>query len=352
MPYSVIELRAEEGEHQPMSVGLKQDLATAEDHSKAVASATRTLQLEAQGLSALQEALAGDLSENFVAALSILRGRRGRVIVTGMGKSGHVGLKVAATLASTGTPAYFVHPSEASHGDLGMITPDDAILAFSWSGETVELENILSYSRRFAVPLVAITSNVESTLARAAEVVLALPRSKEACPHGLAPTTSTMMQLALGDSIAIALLESKGFTALDFGVLHPGGQLGARLKFVGDLMHRDADLPLTHADTMMAEAIVVMTEKALGCLGVVDEDGQLQGIITDGDLRRHMGNGLLDRRAAEIMTPAPKTVTRDVMASAALEIINASAITALFVVEDGQPVGIVHIHDLLRAGVA
>lgn len=335
-----------------MSVGLKQDLATAEDHSKAVASATRTLQLEAQGLSALQEALAGDLSENFAAALSILRGCRGRVIVTGMGKSGHVGLKVSATLASTGTPAYFVHPSEASHGDLGMITPDDAILAFSWSGETVELENILSYSRRFAVPLVAITSNAQSTLAKAAEVVLTLPRSKEACPHGLAPTTSTMMQLALGDSIAIALLESKGFTALDFGVLHPGGQLGARLKFVDDLMHREADLPLTAADTVMAEAIVIMTEKALGCLGVVDQEGQLQGIITDGDLRRHMGNGLLDRRAAEIMTPAPKTVTRDIMASAALEIINASAITALFVVEDGRPVGIVHIHDLLRAGIA
>ncbi|MEM8643743.1 MAG: CBS domain-containing protein, partial [Pseudomonadota bacterium] len=186
----------------------------------------------------------------------------------------------------------------------------------------------------------------------AAEVVLALPRSKEACPHGLAPTTSTMMQLALGDSIAIALLESKGFTALDFGVLHPGGQLGARLKFVDDLMHRDHELPLTNAETVMSEAIVVMTEKALGCLGVVGQDGLLQGIITDGDLRRHMGNGLLDLRAADIMTPAPKTVTRGIMASAALEIINASAITALFVVEDGRPVGLVHIHDLLRAGVA
>ncbi|MGK2923440.1 MAG: KpsF/GutQ family sugar-phosphate isomerase [Methyloceanibacter sp.] len=335
-----------------MPAGLKRDLSELEDHSEAVASATRTLQLEAEGLSALQAALAAHLAGSFAAALDILSGRRGRVIVTGMGKSGHVGLKVAATLSSTGTPAYFVHPSEASHGDLGMITQDDAILAFSWSGETVELGNILSYSRRFAVPLIAVTSNRDSTLAQAAEVVLTLPHAKEACPHGLAPTTSTVMQLALGDCIAIALLESKGFTALDFGVLHPGGQLGAKLKFVGDLMHGGENLPLTPADTVMSEAIVVMTEKALGCLGVVDGNGALQGIITDGDLRRHMGNGLLDRRAGEIMTPGPKTVTPDLMASAALEIINASAITALFVVENGRPVGIIHIHDLLRAGVA
>ena len=312
------------------------------------ASAQRTIRMESAAVAALEQRIGSE----FDRACDLLLQTSGRVIVTGMGKSGHVGLKVAATLSSTGTPAYFVHPSEASHGDLGMITPDDAILAFSWSGETVELENILYYSRRFAVPLVAVTSNPHSTLAKAAEVVLALPRSKEACPHGLAPTTSTMMQLALGDSIAIALLESKGFTALDFGVLHPGGQLGARLKFVDDLMHSETALPLTGADTVMSEAIVVMTEKALGCLGVVDADGVLQGIITDGDLRRNMGNGLLDRRAAEIMTPAPKTVTRGIMASAALEIINARAITALFVVEEGRPVGLVHIHDLLRAGVA
>jgi len=335
-----------------MSAGLKQDLSALEDRSEAVASATRTLQLEAEGLSALQQALGANLGEHFAGALDILRGRRGRIIVTGMGKSGHVGLKVAATLSSTGTPAYFVHPSEASHGDLGMITRDDAILAFSWSGETVELGNILSYSRRFAVPLIAVTSNPESTLAQAAEVVLTLPQAKEACPHGLAPTTSTVMQLALGDSIAIALLESKGFTAIDFGVLHPGGQLGARLKFVSDLMHHGENLPLTPADAVMSEAIVVMTEKALGCLGVVDGNGALLGIITDGDLRRNMGNGLLDRSAGEIMTPGPKTVTPDLMASAALEIINASEITALFVVENGRPVGIIHIHDLLRAGVA
>jgi arabinose-5-phosphate isomerase len=335
-----------------MSIGVKRDRLLRDDRGEAIASATRTLQLETEGLSALKAALAGDLIDGFAEAVEILRSCRGRVIVTGMGKSGHVGLKVAATLSSTGSPAYFVHPSEASHGDLGMITRDDVILAFSWSGETVELGNIVSYSRRFAVPLIAVTSNAGSTLAEAAELVLALPQAKEACPHGLAPTTSTVMQLALGDCLAIALLESKGFTARDFKTLHPGGQLGARLKFVSDLMHKGDRLPLTAADAIMAEAIVVMTEKALGCLGVVDENGRLKGIITDGDLRRHMGDGLLGRRAEEIMTPAPKTVSPDLLASAALEMINSSKITTLFVVEDGRPVGIIHIHDLLRAGVA
>jgi arabinose-5-phosphate isomerase len=335
-----------------MPAGLKRYVLLPDDRSEAILSATRTLQLETEGLSALKAALASDLINGFAEALQTLRRCQGRVIVTGMGKSGHVGLKVAATLSSTGTPAYFVHPSEASHGDLGMITRDDVVLAFSWSGETVELGNIVSYSRRFAVPLIAVTSNRDSTLAQAAEVVLALPHAKEACPHGLAPTTSTMMQLALGDCLAIALLESKGFTAVDFKALHPGGQLGARLKFVSDLMHKGDRLPLALADAVMAEAIVVMTEKALGCLGVVDGNGLLKGIITDGDLRRHMGDGLLGRRAADIMTPGPKTVSPDLLASAALELINASAITALFVVESGRPVGIIHIHDLLRAGVA
>lgn len=335
-----------------MTAGLKQDRLLRDDLGRAVASAARTLQLETEGLSALKAALASDLINSFAAAVEVLRACRGRVIVTGMGKSGHVGLKVAATLSSTGTPAYFVHPSEASHGDLGMITRDDVIVAFSWSGETVELGNIVSYSRRFAVPLIAVTSNPRSTLAEAAELVLALPQAKEACPHGLAPTTSTVMQLALGDCLAMALLDSKGFTARDFKALHPGGQLGARLKFVSDLMHKGDRLPLAAADAVMTEAIVVMTEKALGCLGVVDDNGFLKGIITDGDLRRHMGDGLLSRRVQEIMTPAPKTVSPDLLASAALEMINSSKITTLFVVENGRPVGIIHIHDLLRAGVA
>ena len=335
-----------------MTAGLRRDRLFRDDRGEAVASATRTLQLETEGLSALKAALAGELVDNFAEAVERLRNCRGRIIVTGMGKSGHVAQKTAATLSSTGTPSYFVHPSEASHGDLGMITRDDVILAFSWSGETVELGNIVSYSRRFAVPLIAVTSNPGSTLAEAAELVLAMPQAKEACPHGLAPTTSTVMQLALGDCLAIALLESKGFTARDFKTLHPGGQLGARLKFVGDLMHKGNRLPLAPAEAVMAEAIVIMTEKALGCLGVVDGDGLLKGIITDGDLRRHMGDGLLARHAHEIMTPAPKTVSPDLLASAALELINASKITTLFVVEDGRPVGIIHVHDLLRAGVA
>jgi arabinose-5-phosphate isomerase len=335
-----------------MAVSLKIDRFQQGDAEAAIASATRTIDFEAQGLSALDAALRGDLAPSFAAAVSIIRACRGRVIVTGMGKSGHIGLKVAGTLSSTGSPAHFVHPSEASHGDLGMITRDDVVLAFSWSGETVELGSLVSYSRRFAVPLIAVTSNPESALAQAAEVVLALPHAKEACPHGLAPTTSTLMQLALGDCLAIALLESKGFTALDFKVFHPGGQLGARLKFVGDLMHGEDRLPLASADASMSEAIVVMTEKAFGCLGVVDGDGRLAGIITDGDLRRHMGAGLLGKSTGEIMTAAPKTVAPDLLASAALELANASCITALFVVKDGRPVGIIHIHDLLRAGVA
>jgi arabinose-5-phosphate isomerase len=335
-----------------MPVGLKRDFVRRGAHSEAIESATRTLQFETEGLSGLKAALADGLSESFGKAIAMMRSCHGRIIVTGMGKSGHVGLKVAATLSSTGTPAFFVHPSEASHGDLGMITKQDMILAFSWSGETVELGNIVSYSRRFAVPLIAVTSNPDSTLGTSADLVLALPQAKEACPHGLAPTTSTVMQLALGDCLAIALLESKGFTARDFKALHPGGQLGARLKFVGDLMHKADRLPLAPADGIMADAIVVMTKKALGCLGVVDGDGLLKGIITDGDLRRHMGDGLLAKRIGDIMTPAPKTVTPDLLASAALELINASSITALFVVEDGRPVGIIHIHDLLRAGVA
>jgi arabinose-5-phosphate isomerase len=335
-----------------MAVSLKEERFRSLDQRGAAESAARTVKLEAEGLAALERALREDLVEAFADAIETIRTCRGRVIVTGIGKSGHIGMKVAGTLASTGTPASFVHPTEASHGDLGMITPDDVILAFSWSGETEELSNIVSYSRRFSVPLIAVTSNPNSTLAKAAEVVLALPISKEACPHGLAPTTSTAMQLALGDCLAIALLESKGFTAEQFKLLHPGGKLGARLKFVGDLMHKGDRLPLAPSDIPMTEALVIMTEKALGCLGVVDGNGLLVGIITDGDLRRNMDDGLLSRRTADIMTPGPKTVAADLLASAALEIINSSAITTLFVVEDGHPVGIIHIHDLLRAGVA
>jgi arabinose-5-phosphate isomerase len=316
-------------------------------------SALRTLDLESNGLTALHEALSNGLGQDFAAAARLVRGARGRVIVSGMGKSGHVGQKLAATLASTGTPAYFVHPSEASHGDLGMITADDVVITLSWSGETAELRAVVEHATRYRVPMVAITSNPESTLAAAADVILALPKSPEACPHGLAPTTSTVMQLALGDALAIALLESKGFTARDFKGLHPGGQLGAQLSFVSDLMHGEDRLPLARPDTPMAEAIVIMTEKSLGCLGVTVDD-RLIGIITDGDLRRHMSADLLSKSAHDIMTPHPTTVAPDTLASEALAIMNLRErpFTAVFVVENDRPVGVVHVHDLLRAGVA
>lgn len=312
----------------------------------------RTLELECEGLQALRAALNEELGSALGNAVTMLAAAKGRVIVTGIGKSGHVSQKLAATFASTGTPAFFVHPSEASHGDLGMITGDDAIVALSWSGESVELGNILTYSRRFKVPLIAITSRGDSTLAKQSDVVLTLPRSKEACPHGLAPTTSTTMQLALGDCLAIALLEHKGFTAHDFKMFHPGGSLGAALKFVADVMHTGDRLPLVSEDTLMSAALVTMTQKAFGCLGVVDSKGKLAGVITDGDLRRHMGADLLNARTGEIMTKRPKVVTPTLLASAALELLNSSRITALFVVEKGKPVGILHVHDLLRTGVA
>lgn len=316
-----------------------------------VEAAARTVRLEAEGLAALETALENGLGKPFSQAVKLLAAARGRVIVSGIGKSGHVGQKLAATFASTGTPAFFVHPSEASHGDLGMITPDDVILAISWSGETVELKNIITYSRRFSVPMIAITSRQASALGAQSDVCLELPRAKEACPHGLAPTTSTTMQLALGDCLAVALLEAKGFTAHDFKVFHPGGSLGASLKYVGDLMHTGEQLPLARSDEPMAAALVTMTAKAFGCLGIVDAKGKIAGIITDGDLRRHMGTGLVNAVAKDIMTKSPKTVEPGTLASAALELMNAKRITALFVVEKGRPVGIVHVHDMLRAGV-
>jgi len=324
-------------------------------------SAARTLDLECEGLTALRAALDHGLGEAFAAAVATIAAAAGRVIVTGIGKSGLVGQKVAATLASTGTPAFFVHPTEASHGDLGMIKPEDVMVALSWSGESVELGTIVTYSRRFKVPLIAITSRAGSTLARQADVVLALPQAKEACPHGMAPTTSTTMQIAIGDCLAIALLERRGFTAQDFKVFHPGGSLGAQLRFVSDLMHKGDSLPLVSLGKVMSEAIVIMTEKSLGCLGVVDAKGRLVGMITDGDLRRHMGPGLLQARVEDIMTRKPKTLPPDTLASAALEQLNSfkrgdasrpPGVTQMFVVEKGKPVGILHVHDLLRAGVA
>jgi arabinose-5-phosphate isomerase len=269
-----------------------------------------------------------------------------------MGKSGHVGRKIASTFASTGTPALFVHPGEASHGDLGMIASGDVIIALSWSGETAELKNLTDYSRRFRIGLIAMTANADSTLAKTADVVLPLPQAREACPHNLAPTTSSLMQLALGDALAIALLESRGFTAVDFGLLHPGGKLGALLKVVREFMHTGEAVPLTPLGTRMADAIIVMSAKGFGCVGITDPDGKLVGIITDGDLRRHMRNDLLDANVDDVMTRAPKTVRPDQLISETLEILNSTKVTALFAVEAGKPVGVIHIHDLLRAGAA
>jgi arabinose-5-phosphate isomerase len=316
-----------------------------------LASALRTITLEQDGLTALEAMLKTTLAAAFGRAVALMGGAKGRVIVTGIGKSGHIGRKIAATLASTGTPAYFVHPTEASHGDLGMVTREDVLLVLSWSGETAELGAIITYSHRFAVPMIAVTSRDESSLAKASEVVLVLPRATEACPHGLAPTTSTTLQLVLGDCLAIALLEGKGFSASDFKAIHPGGQLGASLRHIGDIMHKGEKLPLVREGTVMSEAVVTMTEKSLGCLGVVDTRGRLSGVITDGDLRRNMGAGLLARPCADIMNRRPKTIGPEVLASAALEMMNAAKVTALFVVEAGRPVGIIHVHDLLRLGV-
>jgi arabinose-5-phosphate isomerase len=317
-----------------------------------IASALRTLETDGDALAALATAMRDGLGRAFVSAVDTIRQARGRVIVTGMGKSGHVARKIAATLASTGTPAFFVHAADASHGDLGMITSDDVMLALSWSGETEELTDLINYSRRFAIVLIAVTVNAESTLGKAADIVLTLPQTREACPHNLAPTTSSLLQLALGDALAIALLESRGFTAVDFGVFHPRGRLGAALKFVRDLMHPGAALPLIRRGAPMSDAIVEMSAKGFGCVAVINADGKLAGVVTDGDLRRHMRGDLLQARVEEVMTAAPKTVRPDQLASEALQILNASKITALIVVDDERPVGIVHFHDLLRAGVA
>ena len=314
-------------------------------------SGLRTLEAEAGGIAALTAAMQDGLGPAFTAAVDMVRAARGRVIVTGMGKSGHVGNKIAATLSSTGTPAFFVHPAEASHGDLGMITRDDVIMALSWSGETVELKNLIDYSRRHRIGLIAVTVDPGSTLAKAADIVLTLPQAREACPHNLAPTTSSLMQLALGDALAIALLESRGFTALDFGALHPGGRLGAALKSVRDLMHSGAKIPLAPMGSAMSDALVEMTAKGFGCVGILDR-GVLVGIITDGDLRRKMRPDLLETKVDAVMTRTPKTVRPDQLATEALEILNSSKITALFVVEASAPIGIIHLHDLLRAGVA
>lgn len=319
---------------------------------EAIASALRTLDAEAGGIAALASALQSDLATSFAAAVDLIRSAKGRIIVTGVGKSGHVARKIAATLASTGTPAFFVHAGEASHGDLGMMTADDVIVALSWSGETVELKNLINYCKRFRIGLIAVTADATSTLAQAADVALTLPRAREACPHNLAPTTSTLMQAALGDALAVALLEGRGFTAVEFANFHPGGKLGAMLKPMRDIMHTGARMPLKPLGTRMSEAVEEMSAKGFGCVGIVDKAGDLVGIITDGDLRRRWRPDLMSATVDEVMTINPKTVASTTLASEAIEVLNSSKITVVLVTEGGKPVGIVHLHDALRAGVA
>jgi arabinose-5-phosphate isomerase len=312
--------------------------------------ARTVLAAEAAGL----RALATSLDLRFADAVSRLAACTGRIVVSGMGKSGHVARKIAATLASTGSPSLFVHPAEASHGDLGMIVPGDAVLALSNSGETAELADLVAHARRFGLPLVAITGRPDSALARAADVLLLLPAAAEACPMGLAPTTSTTMQLALGDALAVALLTRRGFTATDFSQFHPGGQLGAQLRRVSDLMHRGDAIPLAESGLPMDRALLVMTGKGFGCLGALDADGRLAGVLTDGDLRRAMGPDLLGRRVEDVMNRTPRTIGPDALAADALRLMGGPRpVTSLFVLDgDRRPLGLLHVHDLLRAGVA
>ena len=331
---------------------------SAGDDIDPIAVGRRVLSLEADAL----RTLAAGLDQSFVAAAQLIfkaTGRhgadtvgKGRVVVTGIGKSGHVGRKMAATLASTGTPALFMHPAEAAHGDLGMIAPHDVVLAVSNSGRMAELAAIAPYVKRFKIPLIGITRDPLSPLAEQSDIALLLPSVEEACPLHLAPTTSTTMTLALGDALAMALLEMRGFSAEEFRVFHPGGALGQKLLRAHDLMHRDTALPIVVSGTTMADAMVMISEKSFGCAGVIDEGGKLLGIITDGDLRRHMSPDLLTRPVEQIMTRSPKTIRPTALAAEALAIMNEKSITSLFVVEDQKPIGLLHVHDLLRAGVA
>ncbi|MBY5851270.1 KpsF/GutQ family sugar-phosphate isomerase [Rhizobium leguminosarum] len=316
-------------------------------------SAKRTVETERRGLEALEQAFDDGLAGPFTRAVEVIGDISGRVIVTGVGKSGHIGAKLAATFASTGTPAFFVHAAEANHGDLGMIGLGDVIIAISWGGQAQELKAILAYSRRFSIPLIAITWDEKSSLGLAADIVLKLPKEAEACPNGLAPTTSAIMQLAIGDALAVALLEARGFTATDFHVFHPGGKLGASLMHVADVMHTGERLPLVAKGTPITEAITVLSRKHFGCVGVLDEDGRLCGIVTEGDMARNLTRNLAELAVDDIMTRTPKTVKPSVLATAALALLNQHHIGALIVIDDDRrPVGLVHFHDLLRIGVA
>jgi arabinose-5-phosphate isomerase len=317
----------------------------------AAESVARTIEIERGGLDSVQRALSDGLAEAFARAADLIEWAGGSVIVTGMGKSGHIGKKVAATLASTGTPSHYVHPAEASHGDLGVLRDTDVVLAMSWSGETPELADIVEYTRRFGMPLIAITARPDSALGRAADIGLFLPDAQEACPNGLAPTTSTTMQLAVGDALAILLLERRGFTATDFNRYHPGGNLGARLTQVRRLMHAGQEMPLVPSTASLSDGIVEMTSKRFGIAGVVDAAGRLIGVLTDGDVRRAFRDSFRDRPILDAMTRRPLTIDGDALAVQALARMSEAHITCMFVLDDRIPVGLIHVHDLLRARI-
>lgn len=308
----------------------------------------RVLETEITALQEMQAALGAD----FDTVVDALHAIEGRIILAGVGKSGHVARKIAATLASTGSPSLYIHPTEASHGDMGMITKDDAVIALSRSGETTELADLIAYCRRFSIPLIAMTAVGDSALGRAADYLLQLPNADEACAETRAPTTSTTLQIAMGDALSVALLEAKGFTAKDFKTYHPGGKLGATLATVGELMHTGAALPLVTRGTALSDALLIMSEKGFGCVGVTD-GGRLIGIVTDGDIRRHLSDDLSGQPVERVMTRAPKVTTAVTLAADALRDMTAGTakIMQLFVVDDMTPIGIVHLHDFLRAGL-
>lgn len=312
-------------------------------------SAIRTIDSEIKAIEELKHSLD---SSSLTQALDYMQNSKGRIIITGMGKSGHIGKKIAASLASTGTPSFFVHPAEASHGDLGMITEDDVVIAISNSGESRELIDILNYCKRFGIKLVAITKNAESSLGKAGDVVLLLPNNGEACPLGLAPTSSTTATLVLGDILTIGMIERKGFSKEDFNDRHPGGKLGSILKRVSDLMHTGQDMPILDENSNMQAVLLEMTSKRLGCVGFINQTGDLTGILTDGDLRRCLSSKILEEKAVDLMTKNPKTIVPNAMSAEALKIMHDKKITNLFVVENNKPVGVIHIHDLLNNGVA
>lgn len=313
-----------------------------------ILSAKRTIEKEIMALRIMEN----ELNENFSKALDLMQNAKGKVIITGMGKSGHIGKKIAATLASTGTPSFFVHPAEASHGDLGMLEDKDVVLAISNGGESKELSDILLYCKRYGIPLIAITKDPNSTLGKSGDILLKLPNNGEACPLGLAPTSSTTATLVFGDILAIALLERKGFSKIDYNQRHPGGKLGAILQKVSDLMHKGSHMPLVSEDTEIKEALLVMTSKMLGCVGITDKEGRLSGIITDGDLRRFLSPDMFSKKVIDVMTKNPKVITPDSLAAEAVSIMNSKKITQLFAVTDGKPQGVIHLHDCLRAGIA